>query len=155
MIIWKFLSGHNHFVADTCPPRPSLTNGRINYTMAANADGRYVVWTGVVYNCNPGYILSGRPFTNCHPPGRWFPQRLPTCNKRNEKYQVVKVSPGGQVFPPPAHRTITPSTFTEQQKAFVGPNHQPKILAQNKQLDKLANVVNLVNLAKLAKLILD
>ena len=46
------------FTLDTCPPLMSLENGRINYTMAANADGRYVVWTGVVYNCNFGYLIS-------------------------------------------------------------------------------------------------
>ena len=35
--------------------------------------------------------------------------------------------------PTPANRTTTPSTFTEQQKAFVGPHHQTKILGQNSQ----------------------
>ena len=32
--------------------------------------------------------------------------------------------------PPPANRTTIPCTFTEQQKAFIGLHHGPKILGQ-------------------------
>ena len=35
-----------------------------------------------------------------------------------------------QVSPPPEHRTTTPCTFTEWQKAFVGPHQMSKILGQ-------------------------
>ena len=39
----------------------------------------------------------------------------------------------GQVSPPPEHRTTTPCTFTEWQKAFVGPHHGPKFWGKNSQ----------------------
>ena len=35
-----------------------------------------------------------------------------------------------QVSPPPECRTTTPCTFTERQKAFIGPHHQTKISRQ-------------------------
>ena len=35
-----------------------------------------------------------------------------------------------EVSPPPANRTTTPCTFTEWQKAFIGPHHLSKILGQ-------------------------
>ena len=49
--------------------------------------------------------------------------RVPTT--WNEKTLITTYS--GEVSPPPENRTITQSTFTEPQKAFVGPHHGPKI----------------------------
>ena len=40
-----------------------------------------------------------------------------------------------EVSPLPANRTITPFTFTEWQKAFVGPHHQTKILGQKQPIN--------------------
>ena len=40
-----------------------------------------------------------------------------------------------KVSPPPANRTTTPSTFTEQQKAIIDPHHQPKILGQKQPIN--------------------
>ena len=40
-----------------------------------------------------------------------------------------------QVSPPPEHRTTTPCTFTEWQKAFVGPHHQTKISRQKQPIN--------------------
>ena len=41
----------------------------------------------------------------------------------------------GEVSPPPANRTTTPSTFTEQQKALVGPHHRTKISRQKQPIN--------------------
>ena len=41
----------------------------------------------------------------------------------------------GEVSPPPANRTTIPYTFTELQKAFVGPHHGPKSLGQKQPID--------------------
>ena len=37
--------------------------------------------------------------------------------------------------PPPASAIPTPSAFTEEQKAFVGPHHGPKILGQKPSIN--------------------
>ena len=55
----------------------------------------------------------------CSPP--------PLSAKRSKSLVKTK---SVQVSPPPEHRTTTPCTFTEQQKAFVGPHHLSKISGQ-------------------------
>ena len=55
--------------------------------------------------------------------------RVPTT--WNEKTSITTYS--GEVSPPPENRTITQCTFTEPQKAFVGPHHGPKIWGKNSQ----------------------
>ena len=58
--------------------------------------------------------------------------RVPTtCGKT--KISITTYS--GEVSPPPANRTTIPYTFTEPQKAFVGPHHGPKILGQKQPID--------------------
>ena len=50
---------------------------------------------------------------------------------QNEIILSFRVSTySGEVSPPPANRTTIPYTFTELQKAFVGPHHGPKSLGQ-------------------------
>ena len=39
----------------------------------------------------------------------------------------------GEASPPPENRTTTQCTFTEPQKAFIGPHHGPKIWGKNSQ----------------------
>ena len=57
--------------------------------------------------------------------------RVPTtCGK---KTSITTYS--GEVSPPHANRTTIPYTFTELQKAFVGPHHGPKILGQKQPID--------------------
>ena len=55
---------------------------------------------------------------------------LTSCGK---KTSITAYS--GEVSPPPANRTTIPYTFTELQKAFIGPHHGPKILGQKQKID--------------------
>ena len=48
--------------------------------------------------------------------------------------QVVKVSRGGSLGAKGV-RTTTPCTFTEEQKAFIGPHHQTKISRQKQPIN--------------------
>ena len=57
--------------------------------------------------------------------------RVPTT--RSKKTSITTYT--GEVSPPPANRTTIPYTFTELQKAFVGPHHGPKILGQKQPID--------------------
>ena len=55
---------------------------------------------------------------------------------QNEIILSFRVSTySGEVSPPPANRTTIPYTFTELQKAFVGPHHGPKSLGQKQPID--------------------
>ena len=57
--------------------------------------------------------------------------RVPTtCGKK-----TLITTYSGEVSPPPANRTTIPYTFTELQKAFVGPHHGPEILGQKQPID--------------------
>ena len=57
--------------------------------------------------------------------------RVPTT--WNEKTSITTYS--GEVSPPPENRTTTQCTFTEPQKAFVGPHRGPKILGQKQPIN--------------------
>ena len=57
----------------------------------------------------------------------------PPLGAKSSKSSVMTCSV--EVPPPPANRTTTPCTFTEWQKAFVGPRHQTKILGQKQQIN--------------------
>ena len=52
----------------------------------------------------------------------------PPLSAKRSKSSVKTES--AQVSPPPENRTTTSCTFTEQQKAFIGPHHLSKILGQ-------------------------
>ena len=52
----------------------------------------------------------------------------PRLNAKRSKSSLKTKSV--QVSPPPENRTTTPYTFTERQKAFIGPHHLSKILGQ-------------------------
>ena len=55
---------------------------------------------------------------------------------QNEIILSFRVSTySGEVSPPPANRTTIPYTFTELQKAFIGPHHGPKSLGQKQPID--------------------
>ena len=57
--------------------------------------------------------------------------RVPTtCGK---KTSITTYS--GEVSPPRANRAIIPYTFTEPQKAFIGPHSGAKILGQKQPID--------------------
>ena len=54
---------------------------------------------------------------------------LPTIPQQ-KKLKQVGYDCSVEVSPPNSSRIPIPSAFTEQEKAFIGPHHVPKILGQ-------------------------
>ena len=103
-----------------------------------------ICWArGLVPQGNPSpwcYVVSPQNNSNCLGARGLAPMQfklvfcspLPLVAKRSKSFIKTK---SVQVSSPPEHRTITPCTFTERQKAFIGLHHQTKISKQKQPIN--------------------